>query len=646
MAVKNDREGAASSGGRLPGLDAFGPYLAPLYVLSLVLVFLGERMATSREVEMALSGLGVAGALVTTVLRFLWAPRMGGLDKAHDHGDRRSAERTLALLQVLGLVALGLYFCTTEAGKGLFGLDDADPEVRGQFETAMLVAWSILLWVALLPLLLGELALAPMRRAPQPEVRRVRAAISAAFSLAFVVISSSMFTYSAGKLDIKADFSYFRTSRPSDSTLRIAESATSKIQVSSFFPQLNEVGNEVDIYLKELAARSPNIEYKRYDRMLAPALAKDLKVTQDGVVMLVRGKVREPFDLPTDMPSAAPRLKALDIDFQRTLLKVMRETNAAYFTVDHGELGAEETTDEDRSSKKLHALIAAQNYSTDNLSLAEGLGGELPLNANLVVILGPTKPFLPEEIAALKRYRDRGGRILLALDPEAKIDHSPLAEVAGLTWSKTMIAHEKIYLRRRHNASDRGLILSNRFSSHPSVSTLGRSSGRSAVLFAGASSLNKGSDKSFKIDFVCKSLADSFADENNNYENEGTEKRGSFNLAAAVTKAVPIPPNSQQKSIPEFRAFVIADADALSDTSLGNEPNMTLSVDVIRWLGGEESYAGSMSTTGDVRIEHTRQGDQIWFYSTIIGVPALVLGIGLAMTRRARRVRRPTEKTA
>jgi len=27
----------------------------------------------------------------------------------------------------------------------------------------------------------------------------------------------------------------------------------------------------------------------------------------------------------------------------------------------------------------------------------------------------------------------------------------------------------------------------------------------------------------------------------------------------------------------------------------------------------------------DVRIEHSKQGDQVWFYSTIVGVPALVL---------------------
>ena len=83
--------------------------------------------------------------------------------------------------------------------------------------------------IAMTPLLFGELALAPMRRAPQPEVRRVRSAIGAAFSLAFAVIYAGLFTYAAGELDAKIDFSYFRTARPSESTRHVAESTSDPI---------------------------------------------------------------------------------------------------------------------------------------------------------------------------------------------------------------------------------------------------------------------------------------------------------------------------------------------------------------------------------------------------------------------------------
>ena len=83
-----------------------------------------------------------------------------------------------------------------------------------------------------------------------------------------------------------------------------------------------------------------------------------------------------------------------------------------------------------------------------------------------------------------------------------------------------------------------------------------------------------------------------------------------------------------------MRAFVVADADALSDAAFGNEPNIMLFIDAIRWLGGEESFTGAIATTEDVRIEHTKQKDLVWFYGTIFVVPSLVLGLGSCSSAR------------
>ena len=41
----------------------------------------------------------------------------------------------------------------------------------------------------------------------------------------------------------------------------------------------------------------------------------------------------------------------------------------------------------------------------------------------------------------------------------------------------------------------------------------------------------------------------------------------------------------------------------------------------------------------DVRIAHTRQEDVVWFYSTIFGVPLLVLGAGILYNHLRRRPR-------
>jgi hypothetical protein len=46
-----------------------------------------------------------------------------------------------------------------------------------------------------------------------------------------------------------------------------------------------------------------------------------------------------------------------------------------------------------------------------------------------------------------------------------------------------------------------------------------------------------------------------------------------------------------------------------------------------------------VNTEEDIKIEHTQKKDLVWFYSTIFGAPALVLGLGLTFSRRSRRPR-------
>src|SRR5439155_6512929 len=97
----------------------------------------------------------------------------------------------------------------------------------------------------------------------------------------------------------------------------IARSLTEPIEVNAFFPQLNDVGDEVKGYLTELSQASPQIQVKFQDRLLVPALAKDLKVNQDGVLVLKRGDNRETMTIGADMKNAQGKLKTLDADFQK-----------------------------------------------------------------------------------------------------------------------------------------------------------------------------------------------------------------------------------------------------------------------------------------------------------------------------------------
>ncbi|HVY48025.1 MAG TPA: Gldg family protein, partial [Minicystis sp.] len=603
--------------------------LGAIYLGALVLVFLGERVVVSSPAaRYALTGLGLAGLVASTALRASAATR--GAD-----ADRKKAERTLLWLSLGGLIGVGLYFLTTDAARTALGIAAMSPDKRARVDGVMTVAWIGAVLLSALPLLLGELALAPMRRAERIEARRVRSAIRTGVTLALAGLYCALFTFAAGELDLKLDYSYFRTSKPSESTRNIAASASEPVEVTAFFPELNDVGAEVESYLRDVGRGAPNLKIAFYDRLLVPQIAKDKKVTTDGTIVLTRGPSRETVNVGADMKTAGTKLKNLDQDFQKALLRVIRESRVAYLTVGHGEInesGGEK--EEGRTGKLMRQFLERQNYVVKDLGLTQGLAVDVPSDAGLVMVLGPKNAFQPEEVASLQRYADKGGHLLLALDPEGGADLGALAGVVGLTWSPTMLANDRVYVPAAHQPSDHAFIGANRFSSHASVSTLSRLSAQTFVIFIRASSLDKKPGATEKIDFAVKSMPDTFQDKNQNYALDPDEKRSAFNLAAAVTKPgtgeVP-----KGKGPPEMRAFVVADADCFDDLVFRrSEANQVFAYDVVRWLGGEESFAGAITTNEDVRIEHTKQKDVLWFYATIFGVPGLIGGLGVWRTRR------------
>ncbi len=618
----------------------------PLYLGGLLLLFIGERIVPDiTAARVPLSVLGLAAIVVVTGLRW-WVAL------ATDE-QRKTAERTMAILSTAGVLAVLAYFATAEPVRDWLGLGDMSVATRRRYDAAMTAGWVVVMLGAVLPQLMGEIALYPMRRAAHVEWRRVRGAVYAGLTLAMAASYGSLAVYIAGESGIRADYSYFKTSRPSEPTVAMVRSMTDDLRVLAFFPPVNEVREQAATYLMELQKRAPNAKVEMHDRLLAPGLAKEARVTQDGVIVLMRGQQKESITIGTEMKTAQVRLKQLDGEFQKALTKVLRPQRTAYLTVGHGELN-DTKVDADptgRSARGIRELLEMQNYAVRDLGLVQGLGREIPDDATIVLVLGPTEPFAPEEVAALQRYVARGGHALLALDPEGKANNDDLAGIVGLTFKPGILCNAENHAVRRRNDSDNAIIFTNRFSSHPSVSTLGRLGTRALFLInAGSLDKKKDADPSLKIDFAVKSLPGTWADENGNFTlDTPSETKGMFNLMAAVSKAVPQQPGKDKaaatgkdkKEPNEERVVVLSDVDALSDATLLNPSNYNgnpqFVVDALRWLGGEESFIGAVNSTEDVRIEHTKQKDKVYFYLTIFGAPALVLGLGLTLTRRSRR---------
>ena len=98
------------------------------------------------------------------------------------------------------------------------------------------------------------------------------------------------------------------------------------------------------------------------------------------------------------------------------ILQVTRqERRTIGWVVGHGE-GDITSLDRHSGYTTARRVLEDEYYDVVPVSL---LGGDVPLETSALVVAGPAKDFLPEDLAALDRYLQRPGELLVLLDPWA-----------------------------------------------------------------------------------------------------------------------------------------------------------------------------------------------------------------------------------
>ena len=451
------------------------------------------------------------------------------------------------------------------------------------------------------------------------------------------LVAAFSFSYVASERDMKADLAYFRTSRPGEVTRRIVRNLDQPLEIAVFFPAANEVRDEVDDYFKDLVKESSQVKLTHYDFDIDPLKAKEYGVTTNGIIAFVRGTRHEQLGLAKEMEGAKAGLKILDKEVQQRLMTIIKPPRTAGFTLGHGERTWERgETDNDKRAglAVLRDGLLDQSYDIRSVTPADGLMNEVPKGITMLAIIGPRAPFQPEEYASINRFIDGGGRVLIALDPENKIDMHEVLAPLNLMYKADTLANEMVYARRiDQKISDRVNLVTSTFTSHPSVTTLQRLGPRAAVVLPGSGWIDTKKDRTaaIPVDAPIKAHYATFVDKNGNFTLDPGEEKRQWELAATAVKK-------------DARVFVIADSDWIGDEAIKIPGNSVLALDVVHWLMGDEAFSGQTTTETDVKITHTRKQDVAMFYSTIFFVPALVIGAGVAFTRKSRRKRRQEKR--
>ncbi len=620
-------------------------WLTAILCLGLFLLLLGERalgdMNLLRTVPSLLGVLAVLGSTIFRVVAFKKAP-----------SEHRKVELTFLWCQLGVVVAVIGYFLTTPTGAGLLGIDVANEATFAKFKTAGTILWMIALVVSLTPLLAVEFTLGTSRRmsfdpkamsksSGTVEGLRVREVATAGTTVA-LALSLTMVTCGVAKeKDVQKDYSYFATTRPSDATAAIVKDRSEPIDVYLFFPD-GITKQEVENYFSELKRKGAAINVHHKSRVIDAKLAKELSVSSDGAIVFAKGtKNPKRLLIPTDDQKARKKLRELDQLVNKELMKAVRKSLVAYFTVGHGELNTRKlkgfaAAQTMGAANTLKDILRSRNYQVKDLGATQGLASKIPEDAAAVLILGPTIPFSDEETTALGQFIESGGNVIVALDPDSPVRLDSVLQKLGVTFDPLLVLDDKSHVRVNNIApkAHKMFVLTSSFAAHSST-TVASQSNASMMLVRPGSLTKRDLPANKKLTFVVKSRNTAFADLNSNLMFDAdSEKRRVHNFAAAVELKKKDPAKENK-----FRSMVFADADLFSDNSLGSKSNPRTNVyqrmaqivvaNSILWVGGEEKLAGKIEHEKDIEIIHTKNQNMVWFWANVILVPLLILGLGL-----------------
>ena len=218
----------------------------------------------------------------------------------------------------------------------------------------------------------------------------------------------------------------------SEQTEKVLERLDTDVRIQAFYGPADGMTAVTDEILTRYSERTEYLSYEVIDPQSRPDLTELYQLTDQGprIIVLAKGQEARAKDLTEEQLTNA-------------IVKVAEQTQkTVHYLTGHGELDMEDL--ENAEGGQLFAdAIRAEGYSLKPLSLlnqpgaaggekldvkAAVAGGQLlvPENVMFLLICGPRSPLLGPEVAALRAFLGRGGRIIAMLEPSSDGGLAPL----------------------------------------------------------------------------------------------------------------------------------------------------------------------------------------------------------------------------
>jgi ABC-type uncharacterized transport system involved in gliding motility auxiliary subunit len=413
----------------------------------------------------------------------------------------------------------------------------------------------------------------------------------------------------------------------SEQTTKVLQSLQGPVKFTVFDRQteFDRFRNRLDEYAYH--SRQVSVEY--VDPDTRPVIAKQYEIQQYGTVVVEYMGRRERVTSDSEQDLTNGLIKALS-DKQRKV----------YFLQGHGEKEPNDTERDGYSA--LSGMLRSDNYMVERLVLAQQK--EVPADATVVVVAGPTSDILPAELEMLRAYLSRAGKLMVLIDPPIGEQPKQLPNVEALIkeWGVTLGNNVIVDVSGATNEPSIAVAatyplhaITEQFATltiYPVARTVepvsGGTNGRTPTTIVETSRASW-AESNFA------SLSTGVA-----MDAEGGDKAGPLSVAIAVSAPAaeegakppsdpPATPSTNEPK-PETRVVVFGDSDFATNAYAGVPGNPNLFANAVNWLAQQENLiAIRPKETQDRRITMTPRQQTMAFLTSILFIPALVFAAGV-----------------
>ncbi len=435
----------------------------------------------------------------------------------------------------------------------------------------------------------------------------------------------------------RMDFTETKLHSLSDQSVTVLKALEDDVNIKLFFREGNYGRAGMENLMEIYSYHSNRIKYDFIDPDKNPGLVKRYEIASDGTTIFECGE------------KESRVTSSSEEDITNAIIKISREgKKAIYFLEGHGEASLEEAGDNGYSIAKTELEKLA--YDVKKLALA--LEDNFPEDISLLVIPGPQKDLLPNELETIKNYIQDGGRVFFMTDPETAPGLIPFLEGFGVKLENDLIVDTVSRLL----GGDYFMPVVNEYESHTITEKF-----RYATFFPYARSVSEMEEKPEGIttEIIARSSQNSWSERQLDQQevtfSEDSDVTGPVSLAVVATIRHEEEPKPEQEEVsgegeeqpeepvdtlpkPEGRLAVFGDSDFVTNRYYYLSGNGNFFLNTVNWLTEEEDLISIQPKTSSPRTIQLSpsQGRLIFFLSLVIlPLAVLIAGISIWVRRRS-----------